>query len=101
MAKFPEVQKKGQREIDGLLHNARLPQFGDRPSLPYVEAIYREVLRWMPPTPISVPRSSIEDDVYQGYFIPKGIRRWVDKLEDYRADGELLSIGTTILANIW
>jgi len=76
----PRSKKKGQQEIDGLLHNARLPEFSDRPSLLYVEAIYREVLRWMPPLPISVPHRSTEDDIYQGYFIPKG---------------------TTILANIW
>jgi len=77
---FLKCKKKGQREIDDLLHYARLPEFSDRPSLLYVEAIYREVIRWMPPLPISVPHCSTEDDIYQGYFIPKG---------------------TTILANIW
>ncbi|KAF8895096.1 cytochrome P450 [Infundibulicybe gibba] len=56
----PDVQRKAQHEIDTVVGNDRLPEPGDRPSLPYVEAIYREVMRWRP------------DDVYNGYLIPKG-----------------------------
>ncbi|KAF8959259.1 cytochrome P450 [Flammula alnicola] len=80
MAIHPEVQKKAQEEIDRVVGSARLPDFGDRPSLPYTEAIYREVLRWRPPLPLGVPHCLSEDDYYKGYFIPKG---------------------TTILGNIW
>ncbi|KAF5360049.1 hypothetical protein D9758_007624 [Tetrapyrgos nigripes] len=90
MALNPHVQHKAQEEIDQILGNDRLPNFEDRPSLPYIEAIYREVLRWCPIIPLcesslcfklihrqltlipGLPHYSTEDDVYNGYYIPKG-----------------------------
>ncbi|KAF8880416.1 cytochrome P450 [Infundibulicybe gibba] len=38
----PGVQRKAQDEIDAVIGNDRLPELRDRPSLPYVEALYRE-----------------------------------------------------------
>ncbi|KDQ55439.1 hypothetical protein JAAARDRAFT_692211 [Jaapia argillacea MUCL 33604] len=72
MVLFPEPQEKAQAEIDSVIGNSRLPEFSDRDSLPYVEAFFREILRWRPPTPLGVAHASTEDDVYEGYFIPKG-----------------------------
>ena len=71
MAIHPDIQDKAQREIDSIIGN-RLPDFSDRPDMPYVEAIYREVLRSCPPVPMSFPHRLMEDDHYKGYFIPKG-----------------------------
>jgi cytochrome P450 len=68
----PEVCKRAQDEIDNVTGGDRLPEYHDRPSLPYVEAIYREVMRWRPPFPLGVAHSVTEDDIYDGYFIPKG-----------------------------
>ena len=72
MAIHPEVQRKAQAEIDEVVGQARLPDFDDRPKLPYIEAIYREVLRINPPVPLGLPHGVTEDDYYKGYFIPKG-----------------------------
>lgn len=89
MVLHPDVQAKGQEEIDSVLGRDRLPTFADRLSLPYVEAIYREVMRLHPPVPLcehfqvklyilmttyflGVEHSTIEDDFYLGYHIPKG-----------------------------
>ncbi|KAG6901769.1 hypothetical protein C0995_008111 [Termitomyces sp. Mi166 len=47
--------------------------FSDRPNLPYVEAIYREIMRWHPVAPLGVSHAVLEDDVYNGYLIPKGL----------------------------
>lgn len=41
----PEVQEKAQAQIDLLLGGDRLPTIGDRPLLPYVDAILREIYR--------------------------------------------------------
>ncbi|EIW77084.1 cytochrome P450 [Coniophora puteana RWD-64-598 SS2] len=68
----PEAQKLGQQEIDRVVGSHRLPNFEDRASLPYLEAIYRESLRWHPVSPLGVPHSPNADDVYDGYLIPKG-----------------------------
>ncbi|KAF7374575.1 Cytochrome p450 [Mycena sanguinolenta] len=80
MALHPDIQKKAQTEIDTVIGTDRLPEFEDRPSLPFVEALYRELMRWKPVTPLGNPRASTADDVYNGYFIPKG---------------------TTVISNIW
>ncbi|KAF7324281.1 O-methylsterigmatocystin oxidoreductase [Mycena sanguinolenta] len=80
MALYPEIQKKAQTEIDSVVGTLRLPEFEDRPSMPYVEALYREVMRWRPVLPLGAAYASTEDDIYNGYFIPKG---------------------TTVISNIW
>ncbi|KZS90974.1 cytochrome P450 [Sistotremastrum niveocremeum HHB9708] len=72
MIHFPEIQREAQQSIDELLQGERLPTFEDRGSLPYVEALYREVLRWKPVLPAGVPHRSVQDDKYQGMFIPAG-----------------------------
>ncbi|KAH7925846.1 cytochrome P450 [Leucogyrophana mollusca] len=68
----PRVQEKAQAEIDLVVGNARLPDFTDRPSLPYVDAILRETLRWFPVVPLGMPRVAGVADVYEGYRIPQG-----------------------------
>lgn len=72
MILYPEVQAKAQAEIDAVVDSTRLPTFEDRPSLPYVDAILREILRWMPSLPLAVPHATLDDDIFEGYFIPKG-----------------------------
>jgi len=72
MAINPDIQDKAQREIDSVLGRNRLPDLSDRPNMPYIEAIYRELLRSRPPVPMSFPHRLMEDDYYKEYFIPKG-----------------------------
>ncbi|THU90803.1 cytochrome P450 [Dendrothele bispora CBS 962.96] len=69
---YPEVQSKAQEELDRVLGPGRIPSFKDRQDLPYVEAVYREVMRWHPALPMSLPHKSTEDIIYKGYVIPKG-----------------------------
>jgi cytochrome P450 len=73
MAKNPQVQGKAQEEIDRVVGTGRLPDVNDRSDLPYIEAIYRELMRYEPPLGIGFPHSLVEDDVVNGYFIPKGL----------------------------
>ncbi|KAJ6605697.1 cytochrome P450 [Mycena sp. CBHHK59/15] len=72
MTMHPDIQRKAQSEIDTVIGPHRLPEFEDRPSLPYVEALYREVMRWKPVLPLGVSHATSEDDIYNGCFIPKG-----------------------------
>ncbi|KAF9237425.1 cytochrome P450 [Melanogaster broomeanus] len=71
MTIYPEVFKKAQAEIDAEIGADRLPNFDDRDSLPYVNAVCKELLRWNVVTPLVIHATS-EDDVYEGYLIPKG-----------------------------
>ncbi|KAF9235573.1 cytochrome P450 [Melanogaster broomeanus] len=68
----PEAQEKAQAQIDVVVGRNRLPTIEDRASLPYVDAILRETLRFNPPVPLSVPHAAINDDVYGEFHIPKG-----------------------------
>lgn len=40
--------------------------------LPYITAIIKEIFRWASPVLIGVPHRLMEDDVYNGMFIPAG-----------------------------
>ncbi|THH15990.1 hypothetical protein EW146_g4568 [Bondarzewia mesenterica] len=74
MTLFPNIQKRAQAEIDGILGTGRLPTLRDRENLPYIDAVVKEVLRWRPIFPLAVAHrlSSANDDIYDGYLIPKG-----------------------------
>ncbi|KAH9059193.1 cytochrome P450 [Lactarius vividus] len=68
----PEVQVRAHAELDEVVGCARPPIFADLPSLPYIRAMVKEVLRWSPTAPFGVPHASSADDWYEGMFIPKG-----------------------------
>ena len=72
MIAFPKVQLRAQAEIDAAVGRDRLPTFADTPRLPYVRAIIREVLRWRPTAPFSIPHAATNEDWYEGMYIPKG-----------------------------
>ncbi|KAK0439095.1 cytochrome P450 [Armillaria borealis] len=72
MVLHPEVQEKAQAQIDAVVGPDRLPTFEDRESLPYIDHILQETMRWNPVIPMGFPHRSVEDDVYRGMFIPKG-----------------------------
>ncbi|KAF8158899.1 cytochrome P450 [Mycena galopus ATCC 62051] len=72
MALNPQVLLKAQNEIDTVVGIGSLPGFEHRNALPYCEAVVREVLRWRPIAPLAVAHATSEDDIYEGYFIPKG-----------------------------
>ncbi|GAB1190939.1 hypothetical protein APSETT444_000107 [Aspergillus pseudonomiae] len=71
MALFPDAQQKAQEEIDRVI-GARLPTPADRVKLPYVNALINEVIRWNPVVQIGIMHAATEDDIYEGYLIPKG-----------------------------
>jgi cytochrome P450 len=68
----PRVMRKAQEELDRVIGKDHLPEFSDRANLPYIDAVVKELLRWNPPFPISLPSKVTQDDVYRGYLIPAG-----------------------------
>ncbi|KAF5348527.1 hypothetical protein D9756_009683 [Leucocoprinus leucothites] len=72
MLLHPDVQLKAQKELDSVVGPDRLPEFSDLPHLTFVSALLKELLRWNPIVPAGVPHMTTEEDVYMGYYIPKG-----------------------------
>ncbi|KAK0213930.1 cytochrome P450 [Armillaria fumosa] len=72
MVLYPEVYRKAQAEIDTVVGDSRLPSFEDMDSLPYLDAITREIHRWGGGFPLSIPHKLIQDDIYEGHLLPNG-----------------------------
>lgn len=72
MLVYPDIQKRAQDELDSVIGRERLPTFEDRLKLPFIDAVCKEVLRWRPVSPAGVPHTVTQDDIYAGFFIPKG-----------------------------
>jgi hypothetical protein len=51
---FPRVQRRAQAELDAIIGRDRLPTFDDRPHLPYIGALCKELLRWKMVTPVGM-----------------------------------------------
>jgi cytochrome P450 len=97
MTLYPDIQKRAQDEIDGVIGKDRLPTIEDQDELVYVGALIKEVLRFAPAAPLGallhiryaarpsnehlgLPHRVMEEDAYMGYHIPQG---------------------ATVIANIW
>ncbi|TFK90517.1 cytochrome P450 [Polyporus arcularius HHB13444] len=72
MSLYPEIQKKAHTELDVVVGHDRLPDLDDRDSLPYLNAIIKESLRWFPVGPLGQSHYTMVDDEFDGYFIPAG-----------------------------
>ncbi|KAJ3782487.1 cytochrome P450 [Lentinula aff. detonsa] len=72
MMLYPEVQEKARQELDAVVGLERLPDFSDRGTLPYIDAVVKEVFRWNPVAPLGLPHMTTKDDEFKGYHIPAG-----------------------------
>ena len=58
MVLYPDVMKRAQTVIDTAVGPDRPPTFKDLSSLPYMDALVREVHRWRPSTPLGIAVTS-------------------------------------------
>lgn len=82
MAACPEVQRTAQEEIAQIIGArgtsaeigvpARLPGFADRAQLPYLEAVFKEVMRFNPGLSMGLPHAVTNEETYRGYTFPPG-----------------------------
>ncbi|KAJ7719464.1 cytochrome P450, partial [Mycena olivaceomarginata] len=68
----PDIQNKAQAYIDAVVADGRMPTFSDRPLLPYIDGILKEIMRWKVVSPTALPHQLTNDEEYNGYFIPAG-----------------------------
>jgi len=74
MALHPWIQRKLQEEVDAVVGDGRVPNMSDFDNMPYMQCVIKELHRYNPVIPL-VPHSPVQDDVYEGYVVPKGA--WV------------------------
>jgi len=72
MTLYPDIQILAQRELDSVIGSHRLPRISDRGSLPFIDAIIKEILRWATISPMGLPHATAAEDEVFGYKIPKG-----------------------------
>jgi hypothetical protein len=72
IAHYPSWLPRLQNKVDGACGDGRLPTLADLPEMPILRAVVKETIRWRQAVPSGVPHLTTEDDVYEGYFIPKG-----------------------------
>ncbi|CDO68067.1 hypothetical protein BN946_scf184347.g4 [Trametes cinnabarina] len=72
MVLYPRLQAKAREELERVIGTNRLPTFDDFGSIPYIDALIKELLRWYPIVPLLMPHKLSEDDMYDGYFLEKG-----------------------------
>jgi cytochrome P450 len=89
MISNPAALAKAQEELDSLCGTERSPNLDDLDKLSYLRACMNEVrknvyiyrystnnwtqtLRWRPVAPGGIPHLLMEDDYYEGYYLPRG-----------------------------
>ena len=77
MATYPEVQKRAQAEIDAVVGSHRLPDYDDRPSLPYINAIIKESMRWHLALPLCASLLSSSSPSVPSWRIMKLFPTWL------------------------
>ncbi|KAH8651142.1 putative cytochrome P450 [Xylariales sp. PMI_506] len=64
--------RRAQAALDRVVGRSRLPDMSDRLSLPYIDAVLMELLRWRPVAASGVPHRADKADEYRGFRIPEG-----------------------------
>jgi len=86
MIKHPDIRKRAQQEIDSLCDGP--PRYDQIKDSPYLHALMQETLRWRPVAPGGIPHTLIQDDHYEGYFLPKGTMLFANAWSIHRDEGE-------------
>ena len=60
MALHPDKLHKAQAELDEVVGTERMPTISDKASLPYVNALIKETMRWHPALPLSMLPNPLE-----------------------------------------
>ncbi|EEB88929.1 hypothetical protein MPER_13039 [Moniliophthora perniciosa FA553] len=75
LVSFPDVQRKAQAEIDHMVGQERMPSLADIKDLPYIQALIKELHRFM-------PHATITDEEYRGFVIQKSTSIFVNTYRD-------------------
>ncbi|KAG9048562.1 hypothetical protein FS837_012503 [Tulasnella sp. UAMH 9824] len=80
MTLYPEIQARAREEVDRIYGEGYPHDIEEQEKMPFTHAVFLESMRWNPPVSSGLAHALREDDIYEGYFIPKG---------------------TTVIGNLW
>ncbi|ETE64942.1 F-box/WD repeat-containing protein 10, partial [Ophiophagus hannah] len=69
---FQLCTSKMQQEIDDVVGPNRQPTMEDKVKLPYTNAFAHELLRFQPGSGENFPRTTTQNVIFKGHFIPRG-----------------------------
>lgn len=72
LANHQIVQDRLISDIDAVVQRSRFPTMEDQRHLPYAEATILELMRWKTMVPLGVPRMTLKDAKFNGFYIPAG-----------------------------
>nr|WAU86926.1 birch protein [Betula platyphylla] len=78
MMNKPEVMRKAQQELEGVVGKDKIVEESHIHKLPYLHAVMKETLRLHPALPLLVPHCPSATCIIGGYTIPKGSRVFVN-----------------------
>lgn len=94
---YPEAQRRAQQEIDAFIQTEnRLPDSRDRNSLPYINALIKEILRWNPPVPLGLCVSPNRSSLLTNFIAVAHVNEAKDEYE-----GRRIPMSSTVFPNIW
>jgi len=102
----PGVQRKAHEELNRVVGRERLPDFADKESLAYIDAICKETLRYHSVLPLGIPHAVLTKDLYEGMRIPKGsivfpnVWAMSRNKKDYGPDADAFRPGRFLEANV-
>ncbi|XP_056394015.1 cytochrome P450 2G1-like isoform X2 [Hyla sarda] len=73
LLRYPDIQAKIQQEIDREIGRERTPNFEDRMTMHYTQAVLNEIQRFGDVLPLNLPHMVTRDIEFRGYHIPKGM----------------------------
>ena len=71
LGNHPQILKRLQKELDGVVPRDRLPSIDDKAKLPYMEATILEIMRIRTVGPLGIPHLTLCETEVAGYTIPE------------------------------
>ncbi|XP_043724704.1 cytochrome P450 71A9-like [Telopea speciosissima] len=78
LIRHPNTMKRTQEEVRRVIGRKQKVEENDLPRLNYLKLVVKEALRLHPPTPLLVPRETMEDCTIKGYDIQAKTRVFIN-----------------------
>uniref|UniRef100_A0A2C9VCV7 Cytochrome P450 n=1 Tax=Manihot esculenta TaxID=3983 RepID=A0A2C9VCV7_MANES len=76
--RHPESMRRVKEELNRVVGSKRKVEESDIDELPYLRAVIKESMRLHPALPLLVPRNTLHDTNFMGYYVPKDTQIFVN-----------------------